>query len=304
MKILYVASNQKTAQFPFLTDYQNDCLLIGLKELFGDDVVDVNKRFHLYSDYPEADAKADYGSGFTITRYLESDNCDREDIHKKIKNNYFDLVIYGSIWRNQDYIDLVHEHYDKSKILYIDGEDSTNFNERLKDGALYFKRELNPDPSQNLGDLLRFVLPIQFAFPTKKFNKGMKKERRVAHSDPRDRSTYVFKTEGEYYQDYQFSKYAVTTKKAGWDCLRHYEIMGNSCIPLFQDIQHAPRFTMMKLPKALLTKVMFFDKNDPKWLDKNYDYLLSEMQEHFEKYNTTVRLAEQVLNEVKIYKRS
>ena len=59
MKILYVASNQKTAQFPFLTDYQNDCLLIGLKELFGDDVVDVNKRFHLYSDYPEADAKAE-----------------------------------------------------------------------------------------------------------------------------------------------------------------------------------------------------------------------------------------------------
>jgi hypothetical protein len=80
--------------------------------------------------------------------------------------------------------------------------------------------------------------------------------------------------------------------------------MGNSCIPLFQDIQNAPRFTMMKLPKALLTKAMFFEKNDPKWLDKNYDYLVSEMQEHFEKYNTTVRLAEQVLNEVKIYKRS
>ena len=150
MKILYIASNQKSAQFPFLTDYQNDCLLIGLKELFGDDVVDVNKRFHLYSDYPESDAKADYGNGFTITRYLESDNCDREDIHKKIKNNYFDLVIYGSIWRNQDYIDLVLESYDKNKILYIDGEDSTNFHERLRDGALYFKRELNPDPSQKL----------------------------------------------------------------------------------------------------------------------------------------------------------
>jgi hypothetical protein len=92
----------------------------------------------------------------------------------------------------------------------------------------------------------------------------MKKERRVAHSDPRDRSTYVFKTESEYYQDYQFSKYAITTKKAGWDCLRHYEIMGNSCIPLFQDIQHAPRFTMMKFPKALLTKAMFFEKNSDK----------------------------------------
>ena len=51
-------------------------------------------------------------------------------------------------------------------------------------------------------------------------------------------------------------------RKGGWDCLRHYEIMGNSCIPLFEDIQNAPRFTMMKLPKALLTKVMFFEKND------------------------------------------
>ena len=45
MKILYISGNQRSQQFPWLTDYQDDCLLLGLKELFGDDVVDVNKKY-------------------------------------------------------------------------------------------------------------------------------------------------------------------------------------------------------------------------------------------------------------------
>jgi len=77
-----------------------------------------------------------------------------------------------------------------------------------------------------LGDLLNNVLPIQFAFPTNKVSKGAKKERRIAHSDPRDKKTYIFNNETDYYMDYQFSKFAITQKKAGWDCLRHYEING------------------------------------------------------------------------------
>jgi hypothetical protein len=42
MKILYISGNQRSPQFPWLTDYQDDCLLLGLKELHGDDVVDCN----------------------------------------------------------------------------------------------------------------------------------------------------------------------------------------------------------------------------------------------------------------------
>ena len=37
MNILYITKGDHV-------DYQNDCLLIGLKELFGDKVVDYNKQ--------------------------------------------------------------------------------------------------------------------------------------------------------------------------------------------------------------------------------------------------------------------
>ena len=118
MKILYISGNQRSPQFPWLTDYQDDCLLLGLKELFGDDVVDCNKRYHLYSDYSDAEFATEYGKGFTICRNITSDNCDREDIIKKIKNKFFDLVVYGSIWRCQDHLELVLGTYDKKQIMF------------------------------------------------------------------------------------------------------------------------------------------------------------------------------------------
>jgi hypothetical protein len=147
---------------------------------------------------------------------------------------------------------------------------------------------------------MQHVLPISFAFPTAKVNKGQKKERRVAHSDPRDKKTYVFEKEYEYYHDYKYSKYAFTMPKAGWDCLRHYEIMGNGCIPLFPDIVNCPRYSMMRFPKALLTKIIFFEKNDQKWLDQNYEYFQSELMDHLLKYNTTKALAEHVMKELSL----
>jgi hypothetical protein len=72
MKILYISGNQRSEQFPWLTDYQDDCLLLGLKELFGDDVVDSNKRFHLYSDYSDDQLATEYGRGFTNCRKITS----------------------------------------------------------------------------------------------------------------------------------------------------------------------------------------------------------------------------------------
>ena len=75
MKILYIGTD---AEGPLpLVDYQNDCLLIGLKELFGDDVVDVKRRKHLYADYPQELVAQNYGRGFTICRTIDEDNADR-----------------------------------------------------------------------------------------------------------------------------------------------------------------------------------------------------------------------------------
>ena len=36
---------------------------------------------------------------------------------------------------------------------------------------------------------------------------------------------------------YSNSIFAITNKKLGWDCLRHYEILMNGCVPLYLDIK-------------------------------------------------------------------
>lgn len=303
MKILYISPNERTQQFPWLIDYQNDSLLCGLKELYGDDVVDCNRRHNLYWDYSDEDVATEYGKGFTFTRLLDQDNTDRDDIVKKIKKKYFDYVIYGSVWRCLDHHELVKENYDLHKIVYVDGEDSPEFHPVLKDKGLYAKRELQLENIQKDHDQMWKVFPCQFAFPTKKTRFDVNKEKKLAHSDPRNPSSYVFKKEADYYQDYQVSKYGFTMKKAGWDSLRHYEIMGNGSVPLFQNLQDCPRYTMHRFPKSLLIKVKYFYDTDIKWLERNYDTLQNDMVEHFKKFNTTESNAKFFLKDLGLFEK-
>lgn len=302
MKILYISPNQRTSQFPWLIDYQNDSLLTGLKELYGDDVVDCNRRHNLYTDYSDADVAHEYGKGFTFTRLFEDDNVDRTDITKKIRHKYFDYVIYGSVWRNTDHFELVSEHYEGNKVIFVDGEDSPKLSPMIKEKGLYAKREVQLEHNPEFNEHLWKVFPIQFAFPTSKVNINRKKDKKLAHSDPRDRSTYIFKNENDYYQDYQFSKYAYTMKKAGWDALRHYEIMANGCVPIFFDLFNCPRHTMYRFPKSLLIKFDYFYHNDFKWLEKNYDELSNDLFEHFMNFNTTKATAAYFMKDSGLYK--
>ena len=164
MKILYIS---KKAGKPIdMVDYQDDCLFIGLKELFGEDVVDVNPRIHIYKDFPYDEARNQYGKGFTVTRTLDPDNTDREDIVKKIRNKYFDYVVYGSVWRCQDYLDTVLEHYDKEKVVFVDGEDNTKFHPLIREGARYFKRECIWENNGEYQQFFGKVNQIGFGFPT------------------------------------------------------------------------------------------------------------------------------------------
>ena len=39
--------------------------------------------------------------------------------------------------------------------------------------------------------------------------------------------TYIYQTEPEYYENYQRAYFALTCKKGGWDCMRHYEILAS-----------------------------------------------------------------------------
>jgi hypothetical protein len=51
---------------------------------------------------------------------------------------------------------------------------------------------------------------------------------------------YPFSDEADYYADLCVSRFGVTTKRAGWDCLRHYELAANGCVLCFRDLDRKP----------------------------------------------------------------
>jgi len=71
---------------------------------------------------------------------------------------------------------------------------------------------------------------------------------------PGDTSNYLFGAgqESDYYNMYRQSMFALTSKKGGWDCLRHYEIFAAGCIPIFENLDACPPDTLVSFPKELL----------------------------------------------------
>ena len=250
MKILYIHSNNDNIQF--YNDYMNDFLLHGLRELYGKNVIDYPGCWYLYKDeinkrkYQE---KRFWGKGFTVKNILnEFNSINREDIQQKIKNKYFDLVIYGSIRRSDQFLDEVIK-YD-NKFIFIDGEDDDLIENKYSRMGLYFKRELKSKKSS--------VLPINFAIPKSKILDQVDKKPKnlLAPLIPGRLNTYIYNDEISYYEMYKKSIFALTYKKAGWDCLRHYEILMNGCIPLFLDIKKCPIDTITSLPKEKMELIL------------------------------------------------
>lgn len=271
-------------------DYQNDCLLIGLRELIGADVVDYNKQLHNYESYDSVAASKLYGKGMTVTRVLPDIDVDRTDITSKIKNKYYDYIVYGHIWRFDGYLKEILSLYPKNKVIAIDGEDEVNIH-RSYGNLLYFKREI-------IGSRYPNLFPISFAMPTAKVNFTAPKTHDIAYITPLDRSTYIYNNEKDYYADYGRSKFGVTVKKAGWDCMRHYEILGNGCIPYFPDIERCPTETMTWFPKRLCVNVL--DQiRDKRPMDKIYDDYAELFRNYTVNQLTTIKLAQKFIDMVK-----
>lgn len=284
MKILYITKGDHV-------DYQDDCLFIGLRELFGSDVVDYNKRDHNYVTYDETAASKLYGMGMSVSRVLPDIEVDRTDITSKIKNKFFDYVVYGSIWRCNDYLSKILEYYSPNQIVAVDGEDETDIHTSHKQGILYFKRELTENKDG--------IFPISFSLPTSKINfVKTNKTRPKAICDPRDRSTYIYKNERDYYGGYAESQFAVTTSKAGWDCMRHYEILGNGCIPWFINLKNCPKQTMVSFPKQLCLNVQekFEQGIGPETIYEDY---ISLFEDHVINNNTTKAEATKFVNTIR-----
>ena len=94
---------------------------------------------------------------------------------------------------------------------------------------------------------------ITFSIPASKVVDVIpKKTKLLSTIIPGDSKTYTFKTEEAYYNEYRSSMFATTTKKSGWDCMRHYEIIANGCIPYFPNLEECPVNTMALMPKDLM----------------------------------------------------
>ena len=170
----------------------------------------------------------------------------------------------------------------------VDGEDETNIHPSFGLHLPYFKRELIHNNER--------LFPISFCIPTSKVNFVKTNKTRIkAFCDPRDKSTYIYKNEKDYYRGYQEARFGQTMKKAGWDCMRHYEIMANGCIPAFIQLRDCPQQTMTSFPKQLCLKVLEEHSNgmDPVYI---YEEYAERFEKHLVEHNTTKAEATKFIN--------
>ncbi len=144
-----------------------------------------------------------------------------------------------------------------------------SFPEKLKQARTikrlkYFKREWKGSSAAT--DALRMIplsarqkllpkqiFPISFSFPAEKIIAplAVKKSKlfaahivdkevadKVSGSlyNPMGEQQYLFETEEAYYKDIQNSQFGITTKRSGWDCLRHYELAANTAVLCFKNL--------------------------------------------------------------------
>ncbi len=147
--------------------------------------------------------------------------------------------------------------------------------------------------------------PIQFGIPECKIVSEIpEKTKDFAYITPYDRNTYIYDREDEYYKDYQSSYYAITCKKAGWDCMRHYEILANGAIPYFTDLHLAPDDVMTFLPRDLILEAMNLEGVHNGFIDhskfdkKRYFEILEELLTYTREHLTTKSIAQYVLDTV------
>jgi len=152
------------------------------------------------------------------------------------------------------------------------------------------------------------IYPINFSIPECKILKhdfNFKKTKFMSPLVPGKLETYIYKSEEDYYKNYQNCYFGKTTRKAGWDCLRHYEILANGCIPWFEDIEHIPEKTMTRFPKTKIQSIMELAKyntivNETTTLSlyflKVLDETVNELLEYTRENLTTKAMARYVFN--------
>ena len=258
-------------------DYLADSLLHGLKSLLRADVVDFPKVDFLYDSYPQERRGELYGHGFSLYGMLPDLPVDRHRALDRARTGEFDLIVFADIWNSfGSFVELGPSMRD-TPIAVLDGADRQEpypyagvwWREkgwrtlpRAHTRAIYFKRELTPltgwfrsflmlPPAlaQHLPSI-RSMREISFSFPAEKvLSQAPEAKQRLLAShvvDPEVASrlgvptSYAFSDEADYYADLRSSRFGIIVKRAGWDCMRHYEQAANGCVPCFRGLDRKP----------------------------------------------------------------
>ncbi len=259
-------------------DYLADSLLHGLRSVLGADVVDVPRRdsmyavddssrtygrgFTLYGTLPEADIYR----GWPIDRALrgEFDVIVFADIWRywgpwaQMRSRLFELRRKG--------VTLVAVDGHDSEVMYPHGPAYWKGMRpwpppRAAGRIPFFKRELTPltaqvryygalPPKIAVRRLARHVRPIAFSIPEEKLAAGDEPKTKLLATHvvdpevqalvPGTATSYAFEDEADYVADLRASRFGITTKRHGWDCMRHYEQAAAGCVPCFRDLDRKP----------------------------------------------------------------
>jgi len=304
MNILVIGNNQGS-------DYAQDCLLHGLRSLYGNTVVDYPPINFMYQDAPEQSPKPImHGKGFTLYYLLKDFNLiDRTNIENKIKENFFNIVIYASIRRSFPKI-LNAIKFIKCPVVMIDGEDDTFLDARLFNKWIYFKRELPVELTE-----VKNLFPYPFSIPEEKCVKeiNLNPQHVLAPLIPYQEDTYIYNNDKDYLNMYANSIFGLAYgaidvyprgTKPQWDSYRFYEMMGQGCIPLIPNLEKCPKNCCVNLPKEKLIEIykkynyVLDNKEDIKLLKDNLEIL--EMRkfvlQHAKDFCTTKVCAKNLIN--------
>ena len=187
-------------------------------------------------------------------------------------------------------------------VWYIDGHDD----ERIRKTPC-FKRELYYN--QDLVYPTGFGIPHYQIRPINLNNKKSFFQKTAPYhsifmpaTDLGTRFHHIFTNENDYYDDMSNSYFGLTSKKGGWDSLRHYEIMASGSLLLFRDYdkkpkqcspQNIPCFSYSTIEE--LNKLMARLVIDGRMTDEYIDMLFKQ-REWLLKYGTTEARALDIIN--------
>lgn len=307
-------------------DYLADSILHGLISL-GHDVTDYPQKHILYRRSSTCRATSEFsvrGNGFTLYGTLDERPVDRSLITQKLENNFFDIVIIGQVWRQWGQLLDLASLLQAVPVVLLDGDDDTRLfchsGTRIRrygwqpfpirsGRCLYFKREWQGNARRAR---MYKLYPTSFSIPSEKIRSvdfASKSQRLASHCVDSEvavacglHTSYAFSSEEAYYDDLASSRFAVTTKRGGWDCLRHYEIAAAGALPCVRDLDIKPPTCAPHGLEAGINCLNYKDwpdlQNQMDYLDANpvqYQSLLHASGEWIRQF-TTIAAAQRLID--------